>query len=319
MKSAMGWIIVLALVVGGAGFGLYQFNNTMQEQMYELKLADIKRRFLVESVGLRQLKAEDYQKEVGIALTKYFELVGKLAKEYPDFYDVERELKFGEAEFERGRMPEGQKLLREERIAITLDLFKRMRQGQYRPLFTAADKTFRFDIYDITPGKVSGESRIKMSYAQWGAFGPVDFGTILGNMRVEKEEGKPAAIPQMVADGQPPSLQIISPERWVKEFPPGIEVGYYDLPQFPREADAVELSFDFTIRTVGGTPIAINTTFDDIPIPEAWKVPEGQTWEAQERLASDEELRAAGATIENDLGGGTTQINADGAEIRVTK
>ena len=39
----------------------------------------------------------------------------------------------------------------------------------------------------------------------------------------------------------------------------------------------------------------------------------------RERLASDDELRAAGATIENDLSGGTQQINAAGAEIRVTK
>ena len=36
--------------------------------------------------------------------------------------------------------------------------------------------------------------------------------------------------------------------------------------------------------------------FPEIPIPDEWKVPEGQAWDATERFASDEELQAAGAS-----------------------
>ncbi|OGQ90606.1 MAG: hypothetical protein A2289_06455 [Deltaproteobacteria bacterium RIFOXYA12_FULL_58_15] len=316
MKSILGWLVVLGLVVGGAGFGLWQFNQTTQEQAYHLELAQLKRGFLNSFVGLRIQSTDEYRKEVGIALTKYFGELDKLAKKYPDFYDIERELKHGEAELAAGRMPESQKLGREERIAITLDLFKRMRQGQYRPLYTGSDKTFRFDVWDITPAKVSGEMRVKMSYAHWGAFGPVSYQSIIGNMPIEQEKGKPAEVKQFVGDGQPPSLQI-DPERWVAEFPPGVEIGHYDLPQFPREATSVELTFVFDIRTIGGSSQTATILFDDVPIPESWKVPEGQKWEGQERLASDDELRAAGATVQDVPG--TTRIDADGAEINVTR
>ncbi|MEE8408087.1 MAG: hypothetical protein V3T05_00645 [Myxococcota bacterium] len=296
MKSAMGWLVILGVIISGAGFGLWQFNETTREQDYALELAVLKAEFQKQSVGLRLLEKDDYRKEIGIALTSYFSELGKITKVYPEFYDIERELKRGETEFDRGRMTQSQKLARDERIAITVDLFNRMRSGLYRPLYTQADKTFRFDIYDITPAKVSGENRVKMSYLHWGAFGPVTYNMIRGNFRAEQTAGKPVEIPQIVGEGQPPNLQI-DPERWVTEFPPGMEIGYYDLPQFPRQATAIELSFMFGVRTVGGTDLPINIQFDEIAIPENWKVPEGQEWQAQERFASDDELRAAGAAI----------------------
>lgn len=296
MKSVMGWLVILGVIIGGAGFGLWQFNETTKKQNYALELAALKADFATQSVGLRLLEKNDYRKEIGIALTAYFSDLGKLAKKYPGLLDIEREIKHGVTEFDRGRMTESQKIAREERIAITIDLFNRMRSGQYRPLYTQADKTFRFDIYDISPAKVSGENRIKMSYLHWGAFGPVSYNMIQGNFRAEQTKGKPVEIPQIVGEGQPPNLQI-DPEHWVTEFPPGMEIGYYDLPQFPRQASAIELSFMFGLRTVGGTSLPINIQFEEIAIPENWKVPEGQEWQAQERLASDDELRAAGAAI----------------------
>lgn len=296
MKSVLGWLVVLAVIVGAAGVGLWQFNETTKEQTYKLELAALKADFVTEAVGLQMLEPDDYGKEVGIALADYFQRLGKLAEKYPEFLDIERQKKLGEAEFERGRMTETQKLAREERIDITVDLFRRMRSGQYRPLYTDVDKGFRFDIYDISPAKVSGEHVIKVSYVHWGAYGPVTYNSIVGSFEAEQRQGKPTAIPQIVGEGQPPTLQI-NPSQWVTEFPPSMEIGYYTLPQFPRQAKSITLSFGFGIRTVGGTVIDADIRFDRIAVPEAWKVPEGQTWEAQERLASDEELRAAGAAI----------------------
>jgi hypothetical protein len=295
MKSLLGWLVVLAIIVGAAGFGLWQFSETTTQQAYQLQLAAIKADFARDAIGLHELESNDYEKEVGIALTSYFQRLGKLAKEYPKQFDIEREKKTGHAEFERGRMTETQKLARDERIDITVDLFERMRGGEYRPLFSDADNGFRFDIYDISPAKVSGEQTIKLSYVHWGAYGPVTYNSIVGSFETEQRQGR-AAIQQIVGEGQPPTLQI-EPSQWVTEFPPSMEIGYYTLPQFPRQATGLELAFGFGIRTVGGTLIESKIEFEKIPVPEAWKVPEGQAWEAQERLASDDELRAAGANI----------------------
>jgi len=294
MKSFIGWLLVILIIAGGAGLALSHFHTTTRQQAYDLELAALQENFQTASVGLQLLDEESYRKEIGIHLTRYFSKLAKLAKDYPEFYDIEREKKIGEERLAKGRMTEANKLARDERIDITLDLFNKMRSGQYRTLYTKADKTFRFDIYDITPAKVASESRVKFSHVHWGAFGKVNYKSIIGNIRAKQEKDKPVEIPQIIGEGQPPALQI-EPQRWVKEFPPGLEIGYYDLPQFPQVAESIELIFMFGMRTVGGTEITANITFEDIPIPEAWKVPEGQKWEAHERFADQDELEAAGA------------------------
>ena len=84
-------------------------------------------------------------------------------------------------------------------------------------------------------------------------------------------------------------------ERWVTEFIPGIEIGYYLLPRFPKQALGINLKFQYSIRTVGGTSIPVNIEFPEIKIADAWKIDGDKEWKAQERFASDEELEALGA------------------------
>ena len=168
-----------------------------------------------------------------------------------------------------------------------------MRSGQYRPIYTSQDKGFRFDIFEM--GVVQGEGgqpAIRAKFVQWGAFGPINYNTITGTFGVEIEEGKPVEIPQIVGDGQPPTLNF-DPSDWVAEFFPGVQTGYYEFPLFPPQAKTIDLEFGYDIRTIGGTavpPVMIN--FKQIAIPDAWKV--GGDWKAKERFASDEELKALG-------------------------
>ncbi|MBI3179218.1 MAG: hypothetical protein HYZ27_06125, partial [Deltaproteobacteria bacterium] len=138
MKTVLAWIVVLGVVGGGGGFGLWQYNQTVEQHAYETRLALLKRDFLAKSVGLRLLEPDRYRQEIGILLTQYFGELGKLQRDYPQFFDLERERKVGIAEMEKGRLTDERRLAREERIDITLDLFNRMRSGQYRPLYTGA-------------------------------------------------------------------------------------------------------------------------------------------------------------------------------------
>ena len=294
MKSVLSWLAVVAIIGGAGAYGANHFHTLDREKAYKLELAALKDTFKTQSVGLQQLSPEEYSKEIGIHLTRYFQAIGKLSKTYPEFYDLERERKHNAAMIEKGHMTQSQQGAREERIALSLDLMDKMKSGQYRPLYTSADKGFRFDIWDIKPVKSGVETFLQFSYAHWGAFGPVNYDMIIGNIRAEQEEGKPVEVPQIVGEGQPPYLQV-KPDRWVQEFPPGVEVGYYTLPTFPQQALGLTLSFQFGIRTVGGSTLYADIKFPEMEIPDAWKIGSDQKWNGRERFASDEELEELGA------------------------
>lgn len=294
MKSVLSWLVVV-LIIGGAGaYGAKHFHTLDREKAYKLELAALKDTFKTQSVGLQFLSPEEYSKEIGIQLTRYFRSIGKLAKTYPEFYDLERERKFSAAMVEKGHMTQSQKSNREERIALSLGVLDKMKSGQYRPIYTAADKGFRFDIWDIKPIKIGVESALQISYAHWGAFGPVNYDMIVGNIRAEQEEGKPVEVPQIVGEGQPPYLQV-KPERWVQEFPPGVEIGHYNLPIMPKQALGLSLNFQFGIRTVGGSTLFADIKFPEMEISDSWKIGSDKNWDAKERFASDEELEELGA------------------------
>ncbi|MEE2959316.1 MAG: hypothetical protein VYA34_01125 [Myxococcota bacterium] len=293
MKSVIGWFLALALVVGAGGFGLKTYRDTNREHAYELKLRDLKVAFERKSLGLALVEKDKYVTELGVHLTRYFNEIRKLGKEYPDLQDIERQYKYGENRLEKGFMTLANKEARDERIKLSLHLMEKMKMGQYRPLYTSVDKAFRFDIYDISPAKLEGQDGIKFAFVHWGAYGPVQYDMIEGTFEVEQEKGKPVEIPQILGEGQPPTLQL-KPEKWVNEFFPGIEVGYYLFPKFPQQAKAINLKFDFSIRSVGGSSIPIKAVFPPIAIADAWKIGEGKEWRAQERFVSDEELKRLG-------------------------
>jgi hypothetical protein len=299
MKNGLGWLVALVVVGGGSWFAYNHFNGIIRAQSYKLELSELKRDFLIDAEPLAQLEPEAYRRDVGEVLAKYFRRLGTLAKSYPDQYDIDREAKKSDGAKEGGKSaPAGQKELKEERIKLAQELFTKMKDGQYRPLYSASDKGFRFDIVDVTPSQ--GEQKITLSFVHWGPFGrdkegagAVDYRAIFGNMKAAQVKGKLIEVPQITADG-PPSLTF-APDRWVAESIPGVSIGYYELPLLPRVAETVELSFEFALRSVGGGEALATVKFAPIPIPDAWKLPEGAQWDAQERIATDEELQAAGA------------------------
>src|SRR5690349_18285482 len=106
--KVLQWFVVIALVVGGAAYLLERERKTTRQQAYELELGKLKREFLAQSVGLRQLDAETYRREVGPAIATYFNKVVELGKKYPGAFDPARETKRTEEEFAAGRLKEPQ-------------------------------------------------------------------------------------------------------------------------------------------------------------------------------------------------------------------
>ncbi len=295
MKSFLAWLVVLGVVGGGSGYFVKTYRDQSRAYAYRAAIADLKADFAKRAAGLPYLEADAYRGEVGVLLTDYFKRLDTITKQYPEQFDLERERKKMASDAAAGRLKEGQEQAKEERIALTLELFEKLRTGQYRPLHTVADKSFRFDVYELGRAKLSGEDRIKLAYVHWGAFGPVTYNLIEGTIRANFEKGKPVEIPKIVGEGQPPSLQV-DPERWVMEFIPGVEIGYYDLPLFPKAATAVELNFQFTSQTVGGTAVPLSLKFGDIAVPDSWKT--DGNWQAETQTVTAEEMQAAGAPVD---------------------
>ena len=293
MKSLLSWFLALGVLGGAGAYGLDHYNTLNRTHAYEQKLATLQAEYQTRSAGLVHLSSEEYAKEIGIHLTRYFRELNKLAKTYPEIYDVERERRHSDAEVAAGRMTEMKKSAREERIALTLDLLNKMRSGQFRPLYTGVDKGFRFDIWDIRPVRIGSDVTLQISYAHWGAYGPVSYDRIVGNIRTPRQAGAPVEVPQIVGEGQAPYLQV-NPGRWVQEFVPGLEIGHYTFPMLPPTAEGLQLNFEFTLRTVGGSNLAAEIKFPEMNVPEAWKVGKGAKWKTRERFASDEELEELG-------------------------
>lgn len=289
MKSVVGWLLLLVMLVGMAAVGLHHFRRTTREQAYALSLDAIKEDFQTQAAGLQLLEPDAYHKELSVLLSRYFSRLNTLAHTYPECYDPARERTLVEKETARGRLSPEQRAERLERIDHTLALFEKLRSGHYQPMDTRVDKTFRFDVESIEPARVASEDRLKLSYLHWGAFGPVSYRLIKGDIRtadVDAHSDKTKRY-QIMAEDQPPALQI-EPQRWVREFIPGVEIGYYDLPRLPPNAQSMQLRFDMTIRTVGGTSVPVSMVFAEMNAPDAWKVRPGEQWNAKE-LITDEE------------------------------
>ena len=295
MKFAIAWGVLVALAAGGAAYGLAVHRKTLRAAEYLDKLNGLKREFLVASQGLPFVEEAMYSREVGSALAEYFSTLEELARVYPDSFDLERARRDVDAKVRAGSMDSVQKAQRDERIELTQRAFQTLRTGQYRPLYSAVDGAFRFDILSIERAEVGGQPRVKLSFAHWGAFGDIEYGSIEGQFQAPPAEAAEArAIPQLVAEDQGPSLQV-SPERWLREFVPGVTLGFYDLPLLPASATELSLRFDLALTTSAGTKIPATLSFPKIPIDSSWKSGGDSDWHTQERFKTAKELQAAGA------------------------
>jgi len=294
VKSFISWILILAIIGGGGWFALQSYGDLNRKHSYFTDLSDLHNDFRAQSAGLVHLDEKEYVKEIGIHLTRYFSALARLGRQYPEDFNPERARAEGQLKIADGHMSQSQYEARDERITLTLELMEKMKQGQYRPVHSIVDKGFRFDILGVEPVTAQGQGMLRLSYAHWGAWGPVDYDMIVGTIHAAQKKGKAIEVPQIVGEGQPPALQV-DPGRWVKEFFPGVEVGYYTLPLMPEVAETLQLSFNFSVRTVGGTAIPIAIAFPALEVQRSWKVGEGQKWQASERYASDEELKELGA------------------------
>jgi hypothetical protein len=173
-----------------------------------------------------------------------------------------------------------------------------LREGRYAPVAASAAEGLRLDLLAIEPGPApEGGPGVRIDFALWGAARylerertndktttrsviPVAFKRI--TLRFNDAAGKPYG--EMSGAGEP-YQKLVDPERFADDFPSGMLFGTWWVELFPREAANVEIELAADVRAPSGA-VRPATFVAKLPVPEAWKLPPGATFQAETREAA---------------------------------
>jgi hypothetical protein len=173
-----------------------------------------------------------------------------------------------------------------------------LRDGSYAARASAAAEGLRLDLLAIEPGKgPEGGPGLRIDFALWGAprylereragdhtvtrsVVPIAFKRIA--LSFLDPAGK--LYGEMNGAGEP-YQKLADPERFSDDFPSGVLFGTWWVELFPREAAKVKLEVALDVRNPSGALRPATLEFA-LPVPEAWKLPPGATFQADVREAS---------------------------------
>ena len=172
-----------------------------------------------------------------------------------------------------------------------------LRDGSYVPRASTLAEGMRLDVLNVEPGKgPDGGPGLRIDFALWGApryvereragdksitrnVVPVSFKRI--GFAFLDPTGK--LYGEMSGAGEP-YQKLADPERFADDFPPGVLFGTWWVELFPREAAKVKVELAADLRAPSGA--VRPATFQlEMPVPEAWKLPPGATFQAEVREA----------------------------------
>jgi hypothetical protein len=173
-----------------------------------------------------------------------------------------------------------------------------LRDGAYASLGSAAAEGLRLDLVAVEPGpSPEGAPGLRIDFALWGA--PRYLERERANDRTVTRSVVPVAFKrialrfldpagklygEMNGAGEP-YQKLADPERFVDDFPPGVLFGTWWVELFPREAAKVEVELAADLRAPSGA-VRPATFLLTLPVPEAWKLPPGATFQAEAREAA---------------------------------
>ncbi len=173
-----------------------------------------------------------------------------------------------------------------------------LRDGSYTARASTAAEGLRLDLLSVEPGKgPEGSPALRIDFALWGAPRYVERErtgdrTVTRNVvpvtfkRIAFAFLDPAGklYGEMSGAGEP-YQKLTDPERFSDDFPSGVLFGTWWVELFPREAAQAKLELAVDVRAPSGA--ARPATFAlTLPVPEAWKLPPGATFQAEVREAA---------------------------------
>lgn len=295
-------LLVVALPVGLAVLAAILFfsytRSSGDTSEARLARARLKRDFDERAGAVRAIPPEklpEWQAEVAALSRWYFEELASIRNRFPG--ETRRPTGVQAAEEEKKG-----KLKKEERDAIAdfqayadgrLAL---LRDARYAPVASALAEGLRLDLVAVEPGPApaGGGPGLRVDFALWGAprylereragektvtrtVVPVAFKRLA--FQFLDAQGKPYGA---MEGGGEPYQKLNDPERFSDDFPSGVLFGTWWVELFPREAATATLEVSADLRAPSGAARPASFAFK-LPVPEAWKLPPGATYQAETR------------------------------------
>jgi hypothetical protein len=300
MKKLLAIAVPAGLAIFAAVLILSTLRDRADAEASRLERARLKREFDERSAVLRALPPDrpaEWQEEV-VALTRWYEdQLQAIRNRYHGVEPAPTALAAAEEE-KKDKLGEKERAAIEDFQKYADARAKLLRDGAYGVVASATAAGLRLDLTSLGTGAgPDGAPGLRVDFALWGAprfverertgdkvvtrtVTPVAFKKL--TVQFLDEKGKPYG--EMSGAGEP-YQKLADPERFVEDFPPGVLFGTWWLELLPREAATAQLTLEVDVRGASGAvrPAAFALS---LPVPEAWKIPPGATYQAEVREAA---------------------------------
>jgi len=296
-------LLVVAFPVGLAVLaGILLFSSARsQSEVAEARLerARLKRDFTERAQAAKAIPPDrlpEWQAEVAALSRWYFDELTAIRNRHPG--EPPRPSAVQAAEQEKGKRKKEEREALADFQAYADSRIQLLREGRYAPLASAFADGLRLDVVSVAPGPSPGAGPgLRIDFALWGAPRYLEREhagdhTVTRNVvpvvfkRLALRFLDPAAklYGEMTGGGEP-YQKLGDPERFVDDFPPGVLFGTWWVELLPREAATAELEVAADVRAPSGAvrPVTFQAK---LPVPEAWKLPPGATFQAEVREAA---------------------------------
>jgi hypothetical protein len=239
-----------------------------------------------------------YGQEINSFFKTYFEQVSshqnryRLSKEFDAYLD--------ELESRGGKDERAQD--KKAFYDYTRKVFDQMREGRYKPVWSATDKGMRLDVLSSDVVMVMNKPQVRLQLVLWGAQREerldgkmkkmVTSASFKTQWKLTDEKGK--LVGEM--NGDDPSMKVDFPERFIAEFPPQMVLGHYELDLVPASVARMDVTFQVATRGLTGSSVMANYVWK-LDVPAEWKLAPGEKWDgAMESERPEEEINPAKAS-----------------------
>lgn len=296
-------LLVVALPAGLAVLAAVWMISTLRtrEEVADARLerARLKRDFTERAQAAKALPVDrpaEWQTEVAALSRWYFDELQAIRNRHPGEPPRPTGVQAAEEE-QKGKLKREQREQLEDFQKYAESRLALLREASYAAAASAAAEGLRLDLLAIEPGpSPEGAPGLRIDFALWGSPRYLERErasekTVTRNVlpvafkRIAFQFLDPAGklYGEMSGAGEP-YQKLADPERFVDDFPPGVLFGTWWVELFPREAATVKLELAADVRAPSGA-VRPATFLLSLPVPEAWKIPPGATFQAEVREA----------------------------------
>jgi hypothetical protein len=284
VKRYFGLIVLIVGVVAAGVVTSRSASTRADEAQRQADFTRIQKDYL-ERVGWLRTNPDDgsYRQEVSPFFKTYFEQVASYQNRYKLNKNFDGYLDELEKRGEKDERAQDKKAFYD----YTRKVFDQMREGRYKPVWSATDKGMRLDVLSSDVVMVLKKPQVRLQLVLWGAQREerqdgkvkkmVTSASFKTQWKLTDEKGK--LIGEMTADD--PSMKVDFPERFIAEFPPQMVLGHYDMDLIPNEVKKMEITFNVSSRAQSGGD-ATATYLWKLDVPSEWRLGAGETWEGAE-------------------------------------